>query len=141
MKCCDEKSLLFLPALIISVLSYPFLPPSTTASLSPSRFSLMPCRNQSHVLHSGQSQDAGRHLSPRPRQSSQAQPSAQARTIGMDKVRGGISTVAVAPQHQQLPLQHGTCSPDMGEGQGGQVSPATSTWIIGLEAQQIPSLT
>ena len=141
MKCHDEQSLLFLPALIVSILSYPFLPPSTTAALSPSRFTLMPCGNQSHVLHSGQGQDASRHLSPRPWQSSQAQPSAQARTIGMDKVGGGISTVAVAPQHQQLPLQHGTCSSDMGGGQGGQLSPATSTWIIGLEAQQIPSLT
>jgi len=114
MKCHDEQSLLFLPALIVSILSYPFLPPSTTAALSPSRFSLMPCGNQSHVLHRGQGQDAGRHLSPRPRESSQAQPSAQARTIGMDKVGGGISTVAVAPPAPATPpaarhlqLRHG----------------------------------
>lgn len=59
----------------------------------------------------------------------------------MDKVGEGISTVAVAPQHQEFPLQHSTCSPHMGGGQGCQASPVISPWFIGLKAQQVPSLT
>lgn len=58
----------------------------------------------------------------------------------MDKMGDGISTVAVAPQHQEFSLQHSTCSPNMGGGQGCQVSPDISVWFIGLKAQQVPTL-
>lgn len=71
---------------------------------SPSRFVLVLSRDQRYVLHTGQCQDAGRHLGARLGQSSQAEPAVQTRAVGMDKVGDGVRSVTVAPQYQELPL-------------------------------------